>query len=165
MKSAEYWIEKLGMTPHPEGGYFKEVYRSEESHKDEHLPDRFGGDRSHGTSIYFLLVGEQVSKFHRIKSDEIWHFYDGSPVTIYRITNEGELVEMVLGRDYDKGERLQGVIPRGEWFGAEVNDKDSYSLCGCTVAPGFHFEDFELAEREALTAAYTHLEDIIHRLT
>ena len=165
MKSAEYWIEKLEMTPHPEGGYFKEVYRSEESHKGEHLPNRFGGDRSHGTSIYFLLVGEQVSKFHRIKSDEIWHFYEGSPVTIYRITGDGELVETVLGRDYENGEHLQAVIPKNEWFGAEVNDKDSYSLCGCTVAPGFHFGDFELAKKEFLIEKFPKLYEVINKLT
>lgn len=165
MKTPEYWIEKLDMTPHPEGGYFKEVYRSEESHKGDHLPERFGGDRSHGTSIYFLLVGEQVSKFHRIKSDEIWHFYEGSPVTIYSISYDGELKKTIVGRDYDKGERLQAVIPKGEWFGAEVNDKDSYSLCGCTVAPGFHFEDFELAKSEFLIEEFPKLYEVINKLT
>jgi predicted cupin superfamily sugar epimerase len=112
-----------------------------------------------------LLVGEQVSKFHRIKSDEIWHFYEGSPVTIYRISKEGELISTILGREFDNGERLQTAIPQGEWFGAEVNDKESYSLCGCTVAPGFHFEDFELAERGNLVSSYPHHEKIIQKLT
>lgn len=165
MKPSEYWIEKLEMVPHPEGGYFKEVYRSEESYKGEHLPERYGGERSHSTSIYFLLVGEQVSKFHRIKSDEVWHFYEGSPVTIYRISGKAELNATVLGRDYENGERLQSVIPKGEWFGAEVNNKDSYSLVGCTVAPGFHFNDFELAERSKLESEFPHFKETIQKLT
>jgi uncharacterized protein len=165
MKTGEYWIEKLEMDPHPEGGYFKEVYRSKESHKGEHLPERFGGDRSHSTSIYFLLKNEDRSKFHRIKSDELWHFYDGSSLTIYRITPDGKLISHVLGRDMENGESLQVVIPAGDWFGAVVNNKDSYALCGCTVAPGFHFEDFELAERNALSAEYPLHTDIITHLT
>ncbi|MCB0723038.1 MAG: cupin domain-containing protein [Ignavibacteriae bacterium] len=165
MKNPEYWIDKLQMKPHPEGGYFKEVYRSEESYSGEHLPERFGGDRSHSTSIYFLLVGEQVSKFHRIKSDEVWHFYEGSPVMVHRITRTGELKSTVLGRNHDAGEQLQFAVPHGEWFGAEVNNKDSYSLVGCTVAPGFHFEDFELAERDTLQKEFPDHIDIIQRLT
>lgn len=165
MKPAKYWIEKLKMDPHPEGGYFKEVYRADEQYKGEYLPERFGGDRSHGTSIYFLLVGEQVSKFHRIKSDEIWHFYEGSPVKIYSITPNGNLNEVVVGRDPDKGESLQAVINKGDWFGAEVLDKNSYSLCGCTVAPGFHFEDFELADRDSLIKEFPQHSRLIETLT
>ena len=165
MKPAQYWIEKLKMDPHPEGGFFKEVYRADEQYNGEHLPERFGGDRSHGTSIYFLLVGEQVSKFHRIKSDEIWHFYEGSPVRIYSITPEGSYKDIVVGRDPDKGENLQAVIYKGDWFGAEVIDKNSYSLCGCTVAPGFHFEDFELADRDELLRQFPQHTQLILKLT
>ena len=165
MKSPEYWINKLEMMPHPEGGYFKEVYRSQESHKADGLPNRFGGDRSHGTSIYFLLVGDQVSKFHRIKSDEIWHFYEGSAVTIYRITPAGKLLTTIVGRDFENGEELQAVIPFGEWFGAEVNDKGSFALVGCTVAPGFHFEDFELANCDDLEKEFPAEYDVIQKLS
>ena len=165
MKTADYWIEKLEMNPHPEGGYFKEVYRAEESHSAVHLPERFGGDRSHSTSIYFLLKGDDVSKFHRIKSDEIWHFYEGASVTIYRITPDGELINVPVGRNMENGESLQTVIPAGDWFGAEVNDPGFFSLCGCTVAPGFHFDDFELAERDKLIKEFPQHTDIITRLT
>lgn len=165
IKSAQYWIDKLKMQPHPEGGYFKEVYRADEQYNGEYLPDRFGGDRSYGTSIYFLLIGEQVSKFHRIKSDEIWHFYEGSPVKIYRISLDGNKKEVVVGRDPDKGENLQTVIDKGDWFGAEVLDKNSYSLCGCTVAPGFHFEDFELADSSLLLRQFPQYTKIILKLT
>lgn len=165
MSTAEYWIEKLEMQPHPEGGYFKEVYRAVESHKAEHLPDRFGGDRPHSTSIYFLLKGSDKSKFHRIKSDEIWHFYDGASATIYRITAAGELIKHLVGRDFEKGESLQVMIPAGDWFAAEVNTENSFILCGCTVAPGFHFEDFKLAERDLLIGEYPQYSEIITRLT
>lgn len=165
MKPADYWVEKLKMDPHPEGGYFKEVYRADEQYSGEHLPVRFGGDRSHGTSIYFLLIGDQVSKFHRIKSDEIWHFYEGSPIKIYSITSDGILRDVVVGRDPDKGENLQAVISKGDWFGAEVLNKNSYALCGCTVAPGFHFEDFELADRDKLLNEFPLHIDLIKKLT
>lgn len=165
MNKAEYWIEKLGLEKHPEGGWFKEVYRSKEKIKTEHLPERFGGERHHSTSIYFLLTGDTFSAFHRIKSDELWHFYDGVPVTIHMINESGEYSQVTLGRDIEKGEALQYAVPHSVWFGAEVNDKDSYSLVGCTVAPGFHFDDFELAKRDELAGKYPEHKGIIARLT
>lgn len=165
MNKAEYWIEKLGLEKHPEGGWFKEVYRSKEKIKTEHLPERFGGERHHSTSIYFLLTSDTFSAFHRIKSDELWHFYDGTPVTIHMINEGGEYSQVTLGHDVDKGEVLQYVVPHSVWFGAEVKDMDSYSLVGCTVAPGFHFDDFELAKRDELSGKSPEHKGIIARLT
>jgi uncharacterized protein len=165
MKTAEYWIEKLELLPHPEGGFFKEVYRSSESVNKEHLPERFSGERNFSTSIYFLLKSDNFSSFHRIRSDEVWHFYEGSPVMIYMINEKGELNEVLIGRDPDKGEKLQYTVPAGDWFAAEVIEEDSYSLVGCTVSPGFHFEDFELAEKDLLVQKYPQHKKIITRLT
>ena len=163
--AAEYYIKKLGLQKHPEGGWFKEVYRSSEEISGEHLPERFSGKRHHSTSIYFLLSSDTFSAFHRIKSDELWHFYEGSPVTIYMISGEGIYSEAVLGKKIENGEALQCVIPHGVWFGAKVNEPDSFCLVGCTVAPGFHFDDFELGSRIDLIEKYPEHNKIITLLT
>lgn len=165
MKTADYYIKKLGLEKHPEGGWFKEVYRSDEEIAGKHLPERFTGGRNHSTSIYFLLTSDTFSAFHRIKSDELWHFYDGSPVTIYMIDGDGIYSEITLGRDIENGEVLQCVIPHGVWFGAKVNSADSFCLVGCTVAPGFHFDDFELADCNELLKLFPQYKEIIERLT
>ena len=165
MKTAEYYIKTLGLQKHPEGGWFKEVYRSDEEIAGEHLPERYTGARHHSTSIYFLLTSDTFSAFHRIKSDELWHFYEGSPVTIYMIGSEGNYSEITLGRNIENGEVLQCVIPHGVWFGAKVNSADSFCLVGCTVAPGFHFDDFELGEREELLKKFPERSEIIKTLT
>ncbi len=165
MKKAEYFISKLGLEKHPEGGWFKEVYRSSETIKKEHLPAGFTGERHHSTSIYFMLTSDTFSAFHRIKSDELWHFYAGSTVTIYMIENDGVYSEIKLGNNMDNGEVFQCVIPKGVWFGAKVNSADSFCLVGCTVAPGFHFDDFELGEREVLLKMFPHHKGVIERLT
>lgn len=162
---AEYYIKKLGLQKHPEGGWFKEVYRSDEEIAGGHLPERYSGSRHHSTSIYFLLTSDTFSAFHRIKSDELWHFYVGSPVTIYMIDDKGMYSEIKLGRDIDAGEVFQCVIPKSVWFGAKVNSADSFCLVGCTVAPGFHFDDFELAERDELLKLFPQYKEIIERLT
>lgn len=163
--AAEYYIKKLGLEKHPEGGWFREVYRSSEEISGEHLPERFSGKRHHSTSIYFLLSSDTFSAFHRIKSDELWHFYEGSPVTIYMISGEGIYSEAVLGRNIENGEVLQCVIPHGVWFGAKVSEPDSFCLVGCTVAPGFHFDDFELGERTELLRKFPEQKELIHELT
>lgn len=163
--SAEYYIKKLGLEKHPEGGWYREVYRSNETIKNEHLPERFSGERHHSTSIYFMLTSDTFSAFHRIKQDELWHFYAGSTVTIYMIDNEGGYSEIMLGDNLDNGDVFQCVIPKGVWFGASVNLPDSFSLVGCTVAPGFHFDDFELAKRRELLLNFPQYKGIIERLT
>jgi predicted cupin superfamily sugar epimerase len=162
---AQDWIKKLKLIAHPEGGYYKETYRSDENIRASVLPERFNGDRSISTSIYFLLESNQVSKFHRIKSDEIWHFYEGSPLSIYMIDQWGDLEKIILGRDIDKDQKLQYAVPRGCWFGAEVVEDNSYTLVGCTVAPGFDFQDFEMAKREELLKQYPDQKEIIEKLT
>jgi uncharacterized protein len=165
MDKANYWIEKLEMINHPEGGYFREVYRSEEMLKQADLPDRFTGDRCVATSIYFLLKGDEYSSFHRIRSDETWHFYDGSPIELTILNDNGNLTRHLLGRDFDLGQSLQITVPQGNWFGARVTDKNSFALAGCTVAPGFYFDDFELADRAELIADFPQHASVITSLT
>jgi len=164
-KDAEEIVELLGMTRHPEGGYFKEVYRSEEMIPGSALPERYSGARCSGTSIYFLLCGDQKSHLHRIKSDETWHYYKGSSLRLYVITPEGEMKIHLLGSNFKNKELPQITIEHGSWFGAEVCDEDSYTLVGCTVAPGFDYNDFELARRENLLIDYPQHKEIINLLT
>jgi predicted cupin superfamily sugar epimerase len=165
MTDARHWIEALQLGPHPEGGYFRQVYRSAELIAREHLPGRFNGDRAFSTSIYFLLAGDDFSALHRIRQDEVWHFYDGSSLTIHAIDPEGRYVARQLGRGVQHGESLQVVIPAGHLFGATVNDSQSYALVGCTVAPGFDFDDFELPSRDVLVQQYPQHQQLIERLT
>jgi predicted cupin superfamily sugar epimerase len=161
MQTSQYWIKKLKLEKHPEGGYFREVYRSEEEIKAEHLPERYGGTRPHSTSIYFLLTGDAFSAFHRIKSDETWNFYDGAPITIHMIDEKGKYSNVKLGSNPENGEVFQFTIHRGTWFAASVDEPDSYALAGCTVAPGFHYDDFELGNREDLVKMFPEHEELI----
>lgn len=163
--NAKYWIHKLDLLKHPEGGYYKEIYRSEEVIPIEALPDRYSDKRNVSTSIYFMLDKEQVSHFHKLQSDEIWHFYYGVSLTIHMIDESGNYSIQKLGRNLDEGEALQFVIPKCTWFAAEVNDKKSFSLIGCTVAPGFDFADFELAKRGELVKQFPLLKEIIEQFT
>lgn len=163
--TADYLIEKLKLEPHPEGGYFREVYRADELIKLEHLPDRYKVDHTFSTSIYYLLKGDQVSTFHRLKSDELWNFYTGSSLTLYVISDVGEYSKIKLGSNLENGEVFQTVIPSGSLFGATVNDKSSFSLVGCVVAPGFEFSDFELGKREELLKQFPQHREIIEKLT
>jgi len=165
MHSAEYWINKLKLRPHPEGGYFKETYRSSEAILKPALPARFSGDRVFSTCIYFLLDRKAYSAFHVIQQDEIWHFYEGSSLTIHIIDPGGEYAAVKLGRRIDHGESFQAVVPAGCWFAAAVDDPEAYTLVGCTVAPGFDFADFEIAERKKLVELYPAHRDIIEKYT
>ena len=165
IESAKQIIEKLGLEPHPEGGYFRETYRSEGSINEENLDDHYEGERSYSTCIYFLLTSDKFSAFHRIKQDEIWHFYDGSPIRLHVISETGEYSYHIIGRDLDRGEIPQLVVPGGCWFAAEVLNTNAYSLVGCTVAPGFSFDDFELKPTAELIKLFPDKTDIISRLT
>ena len=160
---AKKYIKQLDLVKHPEGGYFKEVYRSGEIIRQKHLPKRYKSARNFSTSIYFLLEGKQFSAFHKLKSDELWHFYDGSTVLIYIIDNNGNLFLEKLGREKDCSFQL--TIKKGNWFAAEVKDKKSFSLFGCTVSPGFDFEDFEIGNRDTLIKNFPDRKKIIFRLT
>ncbi len=164
MKNARYWIEKLEMIQHPEGGYFKETFRADERTRAEHLPERYQTPRTTSTSIYFLLTTASVSNFHRLNSDEIWHFHTGGAGRIHMISPEGVYSYQDIGDSLEDGQQLQVIIPRHSWFAAEVISHD-YILVGCTVAPGFEFEDFELAQRGALTHEYPDLGSLIERFT
>jgi len=161
--NADFYIQKLGLTKHPEGGYYKEVYRSEDVIEEESLPDRYTSKRNVSTSIYFLLDKEDVSHFHKLQSDEIWHFYEGSSLTIHMIDEAGNYTLKRLGREVTDGEVFQFVIPKFTWFAAEVNDKTSFTLIGCTVAPGFDFADFELGKKEEMTNQFSPLKEIIEK--
>jgi predicted cupin superfamily sugar epimerase len=165
MNTAEYWINKLGLESHVEGGSFKEIYRSELMLSQLALTPHHHGDRNAMTSIYFLLQHGDFSAFHRIASDEIWHFYDGSPLCIYEITVDGTLVKHLLGKDIDKGQQLVHIIKAGSWFGSRVEEPGGFTLCGCTVAPGFDFADFELANRDALQKEFPEHAGIIIEMT
>ncbi|MXV51673.1 hypothetical protein GS399_11880 [Pedobacter sp. HMF7647] len=161
--SASYFIEKFQLAEHPEGGYFREVYRSEEKVLRQGLPQRFTGDRNLSTSIYFLLECHQFSAFHRIKSDELWHFYYGSPLTVYVIHPSGDLEKIKLGNDPENGCTFQAVVKAGCWFASQPETQ--FSLVGCTVAPGFDFEDFEMAEKRKLREQFPQHFELINRLS
>lgn len=154
MNRARLWIETLRLQPHPEGGYFAETYRAAEQVAAPDLPARYGGDRSFSTAIYFLLEAGQFSAFHRIKSDEVWHFYDGGPLEVYVLHADKRMETLRLGRDLGHGERPQAVVPAGCWFASRPAPGTPYALVGCTVAPGFDFADFELATADQLAGAY-----------
>lgn len=165
MQSADYWIEKLGLLAHPEGGFYKETYKSSDAVSAHYLPDRFSGKRVFSTGIYFLLKSGHFSAFHKIQSDEMWHFYEGHTLEIVYIDHTEILHIIKLGRNLDNGEVLQAVVPANTWFGSFLPEKSDYALVGCTVSPGFDFQDFELADRKVLTNLYPQFSDIIAKLT
>ncbi|EPY2276304.1 cupin domain-containing protein [Clostridium sporogenes] len=164
MKDANYFIEKLDMIAHPEGGYYKESFISAENITDSDLTTAFEDKRILWTSIYFLLRNGEVSNFHRLKSDEMWYYHSGSPLTIYMITPEGELITEQLGLDIEKGEKPQVLVPKNYIFGSAMNNK-GYALVGCMVSPGFEFRDFELFERDTLLNLYPKYKETIEKLT
>ncbi|WP_196895007.1 cupin domain-containing protein [Aureivirga marina] len=161
--TAQYFIDKFEMLPHPEGGFYKEVYRSEGTIPKEVLGEEFSGDRNYATGIYYLLKSENFSAFHKINQDETWHYYAGSPVIVHTIDKEGNYSQQEVGLEGDG--IPQYVVPAGVWFAATVKNKEDFSFVGCTVAPGFDFDDFQLAEREKLISEYPKLNQIITKLT
>lgn len=164
MRTPAFYVDHLGMQRHPEGGWYKETYRSDGVVPGSVLAD-FDGDRSFATGIYFLLTEANFSAFHRIKSDEMWHFYDGDGLYVHEIRPNGHYIHHKLGLDLQNGEQPQLVISANSWFASEVKEGGNCCLVGCTVSPGFDFEDFELAERDQLLAAYPQCANIITRLT
>jgi len=158
-------IELFQLKPHPEGGYYSEVYRSDEMVPKTALPKRYGGDRAFGTAIYFLLTQGSRSRLHRLRSDELWHFYLGDPVWVFTIDSKGNVDQVTLGQDVFAGHRLFCKVERGLYFGAIPKSGSEFSLVGCTVAPGFAFADFELADRHKLLAQFPHARSLIEQLT
>ena len=161
---AKALIQQYGLLPHPEGGWYKETYRSEENIVSNALPDRFSGSRSFSTAIYFLMEAGNFSAFHRIKSDECWHFYAGGTLEIYIIDATGKLSVVQLCNQIDKGECFQFVVPANCWFASKPAPGVFFSFVGCTVSPGFDFQDFELANGEDLASQYPTHSSLINSL-
>ncbi|AFD08859.1 cupin domain-containing protein [Solitalea canadensis] len=152
-------IHKLSLVPHPEGGFYRETYRSKED-----LITEEGKRRNVCTAIYYLLKGNDKSFFHRLKSEEAWFFHEGNVLEINVLIN-GEIERYDLGTDIHNGEYPQVIIPANTWFAAKAKSATGHTLVSCTVAPGFDFEDFELAAREELLRRHPHLEEVIKEFT
>ena len=152
-------VERLGLQEHPEGGFYKETYRSNQTiETDKNV------FRNISTAIYFLLENENISLFHRIKSDELWFFHQGEALEIVFI-KEGVLNTIILGNNLENGKMVQATIPANTWFASRVKNLNGYSLVSCTVAPGFDFADFELAKREDLINEFPNLKETIEKFT
>lgn len=156
-----YLVSTLDLNKHPEGGFYKEVYRSEQSIDRTCLPSEFSGNRHYATSIYFMLTSESFSAFHRINQDETWHFYEGSPIELHTISPAGNHTKYIIGADLSNGQVYQLTVPAKYWFASKVIEEDSYSLVGCSVAPGFDFDDFELANRSTMIKSFPNHEALI----
>jgi predicted cupin superfamily sugar epimerase len=168
MLTAQQLTEALGLLPHPEGGFYRETYRASEVLPQEALGARHSGPRSASTAIYFLVTAGSFSALHRIASDEVWHFYAGHPLEVVSIDEDDVLHIARIGMNLAAGEVPQYVVPKGRWFGSRLTSPhapDAYALVGCTVAPGFDFADFELADRGALIARHPQHQAIIEALT
>ena len=157
-------IQKYNLQPHREGGWYKQTYKSNEEIDADALPERFGANRAFSTAIYFLLEKGNFSAFHRIKSDECWHFYTGDPLVIYIIEQNGELKIISLGNGLEKGHSFQFVVHANCWFASRPAPGSEYCFVGCTVSPGFEFDDFELADRTELSVMYPQHKPIIKDL-
>ena len=163
-EEAKEWVERLGLLPHPEGGFFKESYRSSMSLSSDAIGDAFNGSRSISTGIYYLLTGTDFSALHRIASDEMWHFYAGSPLRVEGLHSDGTREDWVLSNELGHG-LPQAIVPAGVWFGSRLVNPDGFALVGCTVAPGFDFGDFEMGNRGQLQSAFPVHEKWIASLT
>ena len=162
--TANKLVAQYGLLPHPEGGYYKENYRSSERISVTALPGRFKEDKCLSTAIYFLLEKGNFSAFHRIKSDECWHFYAGAGLLIYILFPDGRLEIIRLGNNSLNGEQFQAVVPASCWFASEPAEGSDFSFVGCTVAPGFDFTDFELAKKDLLSEQFPQHRALINRL-
>lgn len=167
--SAAELAARLDLAPHPEGGFYRETYRASGVLDAAALPGH-GGARAYATAIYFLVTEGSFSALHRIASDELWHFYAGAPLEIVTIDPHGTRRDLHLGLALDAGEAPQAVVPAGWLFGSRLraprpDSAPAWSLVGCTVAPGFDFDDFELPSREALLAAHPEHHELIVSLT
>lgn len=158
-------IRTLGLVPHPEGGYYREIYRSAETVGRESLPERYDGDRQFGSSIYYLLTEDTFSAMHRLKTDEVFLYHLGDPVELLRLYPDGSGDIVTLGPVIDRGHMLQCVVPRDCWMGLSLVKGGLYGLMGTVMAPGFDFRDFEMGRREELTAEYPGFAEMIRRLT
>lgn len=166
MNSAAWWIDHLQLETHPEGGYFRRIYTAADELSAACLPERYAGDsRPAATAIYYLLPGSECSRLHRLKSDEIWHFFYGAGLTIHAIDESGDYRPVRLGADPHAGQTFHNVVRAGCWFGATVDDPNAFTLVSCIVVPGFDFADFELGKRATLIKHYPQHAELITRLT
>ena len=161
----DYWKAQLQLERHVEGGYYKRTYCSALKTANLDNPRQFPDERALSSAIYFLLESGDFSAFHRIRSDEMWHFYTGDTLHLYEITPKGILNVHKLGSNAEAGEKFQVMINSGNWFAARVEDPGSYTLVGCTVTPAFDFRDFELATRDQLTHTFPLHKELIRNLT
>lgn len=169
--TARMLVDQLGLLPHPEGGFFRETYR--DTLTVAGLPERFAGPtfagpRSASTAIYYLLERGDMSALHRIASDEVWHHYAGGTLTVHVLHPDGRHEALRVGTDFAAGERPQAVVPAGAWFGARLEgpeDREAFALVGCTVAPGFAFEDLEIGTRASLLESFPQHEAVVSALT
>jgi uncharacterized protein len=162
---AQTIIRQLALQPHPEGGFYRETYRCDDGLPADALPTRYTGPRNFSTAIYYLLTPGNFSSLHRLRSDEVFHFYLGDPVTMLQLHADGRAETIVLGQDLAAGQQLQVVAPKNVWQGTLLNEGGRFALLGCTVAPGFDFKDFELANRADLIPQYPSHAAWIERLT
>lgn len=158
-------IDRFNLEAHPEGGYFKETYRSHFILPESTLPANFEGNRNVATCIYFMLTTEDFSAFHRVQQDETWHFYSGSKIILHMIDAQSNYTNVFIGNDFKNGEIPQFTVPKNVWFAAEVEVKDAFAFVGCTVSPGFDFRDFELASSANLIQNFPQHQALIRRLT
>lgn len=156
MLDKQYWITKLGLLPHPEGGFYKEL-----PHSNDWLELQ---KRPLYTNIYFLLTEENPSHFHQLTSDEVWYFHYGSSLKVHELLEDGTYKETSVGLDVEQGDVLQYVVERGSIFGSSINEGEGYALVSCMVAPGFSFEDFRLFTKEELRDMYPDYHEIIEKL-
>jgi predicted cupin superfamily sugar epimerase len=154
---AQYYIDRFGLIEHPEGGWYKETYRSQDTTK--------GGSRSLLTSIYFLITTGNISRLHRIKSDELWYFHDGAPLTIHSISKDGTHLEQKLGLNIDGGEVPFHLVPKDSIFGSCLDEENAFAFVSCSVAPGFDFADFELFSYRELAPKYPHLDLMLRKMS
>ncbi len=160
---AQDWIKHLNLLPHPEGGFYRETYRAEGILSIDAAPK--AKLRNYCTGIYFLLLDDNFSAFHRIESDEMWHYYGGGTLELFEIDADGILYRTLIGNDIKAGAVPQYVVKAGHWFASRVLGQQGFVLVGCTVSPGFDFEDFEMPERDALIQQFPHHQKVITELT
>ncbi|PJJ80090.1 cupin domain-containing protein [Mucilaginibacter auburnensis] len=158
IEDAHYWVKHLHLHPHPEGGFYKEVYRSAK----QVTRNPAGGLKQALTSIYYLISGKDFSGFHKIESDEIWYFHKGIPFHIHVIDSNGVLTTHELS-DEPSG-NMQVIVEAGQWFAAELTDQSGYGLASCAVAPGFEFTEFKMAKKAEVIEQYPHHAEIFERL-
>lgn len=161
--SSAYFIKKFGLKNHPEGGYYREIYRDKTI-----IKNIFNNDRSCSTAIYYLLEKDNFSSFHQIQSDELWHYYYGNVgLIIYELKKNGDLIMHHLGNDISNGESFVCVIEKESWFAAELSrcSHSDYALVGCTVSPGFEYQDFKIGDFKELSSHFPKYKDLIRKLT